>query len=705
MSDPRFARLRTDPRFRRPKKLQTKVAVDDRFKNIFDKDSKAKRKNHVDKYGRKTSTNVAKEDLRRFYRLKDDADDEEASRRPDYARGEAVLASSSEEEEEESDEESDHEDVVLGHGASKPIRVHADEELEVNLNEEDDTTYADLDMQAAAYSAKLKNGDDDALDIETAKTARLAVVNLDWDHVRAKHLYKIFTSLVSPGASKVTSSVISHGVTERKSHIIRGNVLSVRVYPSEFGKERLKKEESEGPPKDIFKRARFEEIDEEEINERTIYQEDEGDEYDEDALRKYQLERLRYYYAIVTCDTVEAATHIYQELDGTELERSANVFDLSFVPDDMQFDDTPRDEAVGETEADTTLYRGLDFSTSALRHSKVKLTWDEDDPERNKITRRTLSKKELEDGDFAAVIASSESESSDVEEKRKETTRDKLRALLLGGDDGNLPEGWGGGASNRPDSVNGELEITFTPGLSEKANKEGDETTLEKYQRKQKEKRNRRKAEREQKSKSHSIQNATAASPADDFFGDDSGVSDTESKPSATNQKGSNNTAKRTPDVHLAPTEAELALLVTPDDPSSEAKHFDMKAILKAEKMHGKRKGKKKRQADNQDAEIQEDFSINVKDDRFSALHNDHVFAIDPSNPQFKKTKGMTALLEERTKRQKERSEDLPQRTSALNGEQTGDSGRSLQSLVESVKRKSSAVNHEGVGKRHKAKK
>lgn len=47
----------------------------------------------------------------------------------------------------------------------------------------------------------------------------------------------------------------------------------------------------------------------------------------------------RYFYAIVTCDTVDAAAHIYEELEGTELERSANIFDLSFVPEDMSFDD------------------------------------------------------------------------------------------------------------------------------------------------------------------------------------------------------------------------------------------------------------------------------------------------------------------------------------------------------------------------------
>jgi len=39
---------------------------------------------------------------------------------------------------------------------------------------------------------------------------------------------------------------------------------------------------------------------------------------------------------------VQAATHIYNELEGTELERSANVFDLSFVPEGMTFEGEPR---------------------------------------------------------------------------------------------------------------------------------------------------------------------------------------------------------------------------------------------------------------------------------------------------------------------------------------------------------------------------
>ena len=40
MSDPRFARLKSDPRFRRPKKKLAKVVVDERFKSVFAKEKK-----------------------------------------------------------------------------------------------------------------------------------------------------------------------------------------------------------------------------------------------------------------------------------------------------------------------------------------------------------------------------------------------------------------------------------------------------------------------------------------------------------------------------------------------------------------------------------------------------------------------------------------------------------------------------------------
>lgn len=75
------------------------------------------------------------------------------------------------------------------------------------------------------------------------------------------------------------------------SNVVRGKVISVRIYPSEFGKERMAREETEGPPAEIFKKAL--DIDEE-VTAQNIYDVGGEDDYDADALRKYQLERLRY---------------------------------------------------------------------------------------------------------------------------------------------------------------------------------------------------------------------------------------------------------------------------------------------------------------------------------------------------------------------------------------------------------------------------
>ncbi|KAF8836045.1 hypothetical protein BDN67DRAFT_974657 [Paxillus ammoniavirescens] len=798
MSDPRFARLKSDPRFRRPKKNRSKVVVDERFKDLLEdgkkEKGKGKKKNsaRVDKYGRKVPETQEKDDLRRFYRLEDEEqytggpDGEKTEKDTpvapivDYARGTVLMESSDEDDDEaeaskhvpeEVDSDSDEGGfITLGddHSRSKKSRskhpIEDDDDLEVDL---DENTIATLDAQVAAY---VKSVPERKAEPDVQKTRRLAVVNLDWDYVRAVHLYKILSSLVSPTAPLASATADTRMHPDRQkptvgnggTTVARGKILSVRVYPSEFGKKRMMREEKEGPPVEVFKKKRDEDEDEE-INEKTIYETGTGEDYDEDALRTYQLERLRYYYAIVECDTMEAAQHVYNELEGTELERSANVFDLSFVPDEMVFDDEPRDEA---TELSNAPYRAVEFVTDALRHSKVKLTWDEDDAERNHLTRRPLTKKEIEEADFRAYVASSSSSEGESENEnentkrnktgengkkkapkdkgsRKAAERDKLRALLLGGNDDDLPEGWGedpfdgkagklkrkeGSGKNRGEDEEEEsgvdMEITFMPGLSEAKNPD-DENTLERYQRKMKEKRRSRK---EEAKKGVGAENSeddredrkrgkkTAGSALDDEFFVVESDSDRE-RDASLNQTGKKSKKpQKTHDSSSAPTlrqpstKAELALLAASDNPRGESAHFDMKAVLKAEKQSKSKKSrhKSKKRATDGDAddgpnETQNDFVIDVKDDRFTAIHEDHQFAIDPSNPHFKKTKSMAALLDERSKRKTSRRgrPDDP----ALHSRGTAKEGghdRSLHSLVESVKRKSAAVDQGGVGKRRK---
>lgn len=359
-TDPRFARLHTDPRFLKPKKDDAKVVVDERFKHLLDPGTgEGKKKSKTDKYGRKVKKGETDVDqMRRFYRLDEDEggdqdQDEDAAEQEkpiDYARGEGELESSSEEESsededdsssEDSDDSDDDEDVMIG--SSKAIQrerkraqaaaafdeddeddIYGDEIGEIDLNEDEDTNiYAELDAQAQRAIDAGEGVEDDDSDAEPipssskkakgkgkAKsskskkdkiprgddTHRLAVVNMDWDHIRAKDLYKVFSSLVSSsgpiGSSKRAGA---HGVPISQ---VRGSLLSVRVYPSDFGKERMAKEDAEGPPREIFKgksKAGFgqDDDDEEELDENAIVKVDEGGEFDEEALRKYQLDRLR----------------------------------------------------------------------------------------------------------------------------------------------------------------------------------------------------------------------------------------------------------------------------------------------------------------------------------------------------------------------------------------------------------------------------
>ena len=261
----------------------------------------------------------------------------------------------------------------------------------------------------------------------------------------------------------------------------------------------------------------------------------------------------------------------------------------------------------------------------ALRHSKVKLTWDQDDPERDRITRRALSIKEIEENDFRAYVASSADSSSEDETKLKKKTadRDRLRALLLGGGN-DLPEGWAGTKTGDMDKDGSDvdMEVTFRPALS--GGKDEDETTIGRYQRKMRERRKKRKQELRDKDR--------GKLPVDDFFAQDKGEEDSDESPHAERRAIGGEQKSMT---WKPSTKEELSLLVTPEQPDFEPNHFDMAAIIKAEKSEGKKRtGRRQKTSGDVENELQDNFAINLKDERFRALHEDHAFAIDPSNPQ-----------------------------------------------------------------------
>lgn len=246
----------------------------------------------VDKYGRTKSGTQERDDLRKFYRLENDAEEASTSTTlPDYARGGVLMESSDESDDDDESDSDTHSVVILGLDHTKPIPVPEDAEVDL-----DEDVYADLDAQAAVYASEQAK-EDAKTHSDMPRTSRLAVVNLDWDHVRASHLYKICASLVSPSAPVTASSTTTHrdradGIKIKTTTVVRGRVLSVKIFPSEFGAKRMAKEEEEGPPSYIFKKT-DQVLDEDDVNEKNVYQIGGEDEYDEDALRTYQLERLR----------------------------------------------------------------------------------------------------------------------------------------------------------------------------------------------------------------------------------------------------------------------------------------------------------------------------------------------------------------------------------------------------------------------------
>ena len=654
--------------------------------------SKAK----VDRYGRKLAKDTGRKELERFYKLDD---------------GEGLSASG---EEIDEDEEVEKElqrvekkyDPARDGGFSSSSAESSSEEEEDQLDDAEEEEVFGFPDQQADQGDGVPMGE---------VSPRLAVVNLDWDNIRAADLMAVFSSFVPSN----------------------GRIINVSIYPSEFGKERMEREEMEGPPKEIFARngtngkdgttisesedepSDEDDVDEEEEDEKiktAILKENQGEEFDSAKLRHYQLERLRYYYAVLTCSSPSTAQAIYEAVDGTEYLTSANFFDLRFIPDGVEFtDDKPRDECERIPDG----YKPNEFVTDALQHSKVKLTWDADDGTRKEVQKRAFagSRADIDENDLKAYLGSDSSEdegpelivmdatagptsnSEAIEDStapkltKKEAERQRMRALL------GLQATPAPSKKTRPvaGGLVGDMQITFSSGLTSAPTKtsvfenepERNETTVEKYVRKEKE----RKARRKEKLKTSRGTDPDAAAdepdkpddpsveedasrekdtknkdePADLGFDDPFFTAPAEHKAATTalraDQKRQSR-AQRAADAAISAAQrAELERLMVPDDQPfahNAISHFDMPSILKAEKALLKKKKNHRRKLTAREklaieAKEKDAFEMDVADPRFEAVFERVEFAVDPSSSMFRGTEGMRALLEEgRRKRERD---------------------------------------------------
>lgn len=342
-----------------------------RARTATGKKSKFERK--VDKYGRPLEKDSSVNDLKRYYRLaspsaaeeqqegsedddqqeeeaekvgessEEEDDDEneveagegdEATAGPsvvDYARG-AVLLESSDEEELESDNESVSSSaegsVTLG---GRSARRRLSRSPSIDLSETEPSAFPDEEEA-------LQSDEEDEEDVDPTK--RVALVNLDWDHLRASDLYRVLASSLSGSSvsapppkpnkgKKAVKDDVEDIKLSAKLSIAPGRLLSLRIYPSQFGRERMEREAIEGPPAEVLRAKGADSSGDEDDDDKTLKlgrksksrekarrrklggmsdeEEDdftaqdlvdeqvrEGeDDYDTEALRKYQLERLR----------------------------------------------------------------------------------------------------------------------------------------------------------------------------------------------------------------------------------------------------------------------------------------------------------------------------------------------------------------------------------------------------------------------------
>jgi NUC153 domain len=613
IQDPRFAGIQSDPRFHIPKRKHLKDNLDERFKKAIETDEAFQDEVAVDRYGRKV-TNSSKKEFEKYYNMDEDEDAREVNRESgsesegdnvagpalaiDRARGEGSAS--------ESESESSSDD------SSDELEAELESEEELNIDESSDIPLGDA-------------------------TSRFAAVSMDWDRIRAVDLMVAFSSFVPK----------------------QGRIKTIQIFPSEYGKQRLAQEDLEGPARDDFEDKRkkskrktaedFSEEDSDEEEERikkSLIQEDLGEEVDSSKFRKYQLQRLQYYYAVVSCDRVSTAKAIYDSCDGTEYESTANFFDLRYIPEDMSFEDRPHDEC---TEIPFN-FKPSNFVTDALQHSKVKLTWDETPMERKQMATRAFSQKEIDDMDFKAYLASdSESEEDDT---RKQTYRELLGDII--------PKG----KSSKDEDI--DMEITFTPGLDEKEESDSEEedeeeTTIAKYKRKEKERRKRR-MEKFKESKR------------------DIGEEDETVKKS--NQKRNH----KSEDGKKSKKDSELELLLMDDDLSKLSANGKQSGIVDSDEEVSKRKSKSKKSKKLQRLEESES-QFDIKDARFQDLFDNPDFAIDPTAPQFKKTMAMEKVMEERRKRTISKSKPV-EKSYSKKRKVTDSSNDALNSLVHKIKRR-----------------
>jgi hypothetical protein len=198
-------------------------------------------------------------------------------------------------------------------------------------------------------------------------TSRLALMNMDWVNVRAVDLLVLLRSFASADT-----------------------VRRVTVFPSEFGKKMMAQDRTVGPSAVWRER---DSDDDDDSSDSGDNDDGEGEQasrrkqasaFDQKKLREYELNKLKYYYAVADCDSAETASRLYEQCDGMEVEHTGNVLDLRFIPDDF------RPPALSEAHSTANKvprgYEAREYATNVLQSSNLECTWEQETPDAHRAS-------------------------------------------------------------------------------------------------------------------------------------------------------------------------------------------------------------------------------------------------------------------------------------------------------------------------------
>ncbi|KYN17254.1 PREDICTED: ESF1 homolog [Trachymyrmex cornetzi] len=752
LKDARFAHVVRDPKFRRIPKAERKVKIDRRFKGMF-KDEKFTVKYTIDKRGRPVNQTTT-EDLRKYYDLSSSEDEDasvsSASKKDNEKKvrdikekrknkkktvkeielktekdfsdkrnkneknkgdclssqknfSELKIKEESSDEDESSDSETEsvqkefsqaeldennkklHKTRKYENGRLTNVIKEKLRDLTVNYARGEGVLLSDSSSEEESSEASdaeeeiEHNWGELDKDAETTDeiTCRLAICNMDWDRIRAVDLMILLNSFLP-------SSGLIHSVT---------------IYPSEFGLQRMKEEEINGPP----------ELKNEAIGSGDEIEDDneEGSKYHMEKLRRYQLNRLKYYYAVAEFDSVETANKVYTECDGIEYESTATRLDLRFIPDDMTFDQEPEDVCTEIPEP--VKYQPRQFTTTALQQVKVKLTWDETNPDRQEFTQKLNSGKlqDIDKNDLQTYLASGSEDDSDTEEKEDitEKTNDNSEKESEANNDliGKYKSLLKTIEEEEEAKKNKDVELEFSWGLGTKEkteklvkermkNKE-ELTPFEQYLQKRKAKRKAKREERKKPKEESQKSDSEDSVPSDVDMNDKYFTGELKNNKLFHKKETKNNEADvgSSNEQESSQHEAELELLLMDQDEDGK-KHFNMKQIEENATMSKSKRKRLNKKKNVQEETKEDDFEVNVKDPRFTALFTSHHFNIDPADPHYRKTKGTEALINEKLKRRVENEAHTENDKQFKKPKTDGKLPTELQALVKSVKKKTQNI-------------